>query len=492
MLFTTDDLQKYMTTKNFLQLINVWEGSELYKHRVQSKAYYHGNNVLISEVRKQIYTTVDSVDVGGKRVSGTVKQDNPYCSNNKISNGIYADIVNQPVTTLLNDPPIITFGDEPNEKFDEMVGERFGFNLREVVTMGVMQGVAYMYPEYTDKGYIYHIFDSENTLEFINLESGSVEAVLKYVKYGTLSNGIIYIIEIYTPKEIYRYVSKNTGNSMKFGEPLVKYYITKNITYLGTTEILEDDKLTTLPIFIFRNNKNNLSELKQNIKSKIDSIDIVNSDFANNLADFQDVYLMIKNADAMTPYELTQFMESIKATKTIRYGDDGDAKIQSVEVPHVARKTFIDEMFLQLYKDTGIVDYSEISGRTLTNLALNLATKKLLDRISILSNEVREFLVSFIDFTCKAYNIPMEKPDIKLNAQILYNNTENLDNALKMQPFISEETFLIKLQEYGFIDDVEEEQTRLLEDTRKRLEDNAQSIVQTQNRSPNGGIQNAK
>lgn len=139
---------------------------------------------------------------------------------------------------------------------------------------------------------------------------------------------------------------------------------------------LDGQNYAQLPIFALYANEQAKSELTPSIKSKIDLYDRVLSDFGDNLDRSNDVYWVLNNftGDVST---ITSMFEYINRLKTVINQNDGmgnsSAEPRTIEVPYAAREKALEILRKALYADYMALDTSEITGGSLTNVAIKAA-----------------------------------------------------------------------------------------------------------------------
>ena len=179
------------------------------------------------------------------------------------------------------------------------------------------------------------------------------------------------------------------------------------------------------------------SRLNPSLKSKIDLLEIILSDFGNNLEDMQDIYWLIKNYDGQ---DLGTFLTELKKYKTLRVQEDGDVKSQTVEVPYQAREIAIKILKKQIFSDSMALDTEEMSG-TLTTVEINARRENLNLKVDDFENEVYEFMYKVMTIFEEVEGDQGEY-EISFIRSGLINQNEIIDNIVKIRADIDQRTAL--------------------------------------------------
>lgn len=148
------------------------------------------------------------------------------------------------------------------------------------------------------------------------------------------------------------------------------------------------------------------------------------------------------------------------------FGDDIDTK--QVQIPTEARNTFINLMVQQLYDESGVIDYKALTGGSLTNVAIKSATIKLQQRVSDFEWEVYNGCEELI-YIYQSYNNKNFDFTIDFTYLLIQNQTELIDNAMKLVGNISQKSFLTLIKRANYINNVDDEIEQLNEESLGRF-----------------------
>ena len=443
-----------------------WKLSNTHISQRDDWRYFNGDNVTISELKRYYWSDpkviLDSngqpiLDSNGcpKRFGGGFVE-NKYVANNRIGYGVYKDIVSQKTNSLLDETPTVS-GIELDKKFLK----QFGYAMKIAGQRAAGQGVSYIYQDYLGN---LTVFQTENCIPYFDEMTGDLVSLVRFwdiptnyeMSYQNNRYQSYYtIIETYTKEGLTVYSTRGKFHVVK---PLTPYKFKRTADIFGSTITGES---VNLPITIFRNNPDYKSDMTPSVRAKIDIIDIVNSGFANNIEDFSDLFWVIKNASGMDATAFEDYVANINRSKKIIVGDGDDVNTKQIEIPTEARTKFVELMKKELIFETGIIDTQAIAaGGDIRNIGIKLMTLKLRQRISDFEWEAYRAATDIINKRLQ-YLGKSGEFDIDFSKMLIDNDTELIDNANKIRPDISRETYLELIKKAGYISDVKEELKRI-------------------------------
>lgn len=430
-------------------LIVSWEGSQERMRMADGVDYFRGENTTIKSITRKFWSD--------KSKSMKV---NPYVAQNRIGFDKFHDVVSQKVSTLLDEPPVLDGFD--NDSFTKDLG----YALKKCANYSSCCGVGWIFYSGDNK---LSVFNPVNCIAFRDDEDSSViRAFIRYWDSDSMTNttGVQYA-EVYTEDGMTKYrADKYGGNFTKISETIPYRY-----KVLDDFEGVRSESVPTssIPIVEMDNNDDRTGDLTPTLRAKIDIIDIVNSGFANNIQDFSDVYWVIKAGGDVDTDVFQEFMSDVSKTHKIVAGGDGsDAEPHQFEIPVQARSTFCDRMKSEINDETGVVDPKDLTGGSLTNVAIKAASMKLRQRVSdfewCVYNSCLKIMSIYND-----YNADKFDGDISFTLLLVDNTTEIIDNANKVQPYISQDSYLSLLKRADVIENVEREKEKLAEEQKDKV-----------------------
>ena len=398
--------------ENFiLDSIRKYKMSKLYKDVLVAKRYFNGESD-IKDRKKQF------VKEYGKLVT-----DN-YKANNRVSTDIFKKIVLQENSTLLSN------GVNIETRIKKKFARVFDVKLQRLGVEASLGGVGYGYVFPTREGFSMQVISADEFVPIVDVYTGELVAGIRFIQ---LDIDLPMKVEFYEIDGITEYVIN--GSEIKVLKNKTSY-LTKKISTAISSKI-ETSNYSILPVIPLYNGLSRRSRLNPSLKSKIDLLEIILSDFGNNLEDMQDIYWLIKNYDGQ---DLGTFLTELKKYKTLRVQEDGDVKSQTVEVPYQAREIAIKILKKQIFSDSMALDTEEMSG-TLTTVEINARRENLNLKVDDFENEVYEFMYKVMSIFEEVEGEQGEY-EISFIRSGLINQNEIIDNIVKIRADIDQRTAL--------------------------------------------------
>lgn len=452
---------KIKTPKDVFNLVSKYRISRFRNYCIQNKSYYDGENWTILHLPDRTYWSDRIVtDKNGmpiikengqpQRVNQLVK--NPFVSNNRIAYGIFHDIVSQKVNTLNTETPTI------NTNNDNIINKKFikqlGYAFKNAAVEASICGRSWIYED--SQGNL-TVFDTANCIPFYDNTTGILKALIRFIdiigEFNYSKRSVI--AEVYTEDGLTIY--EKTGLNIEEKQKLTAYkFKTKSSIIFSEVQNIG---MSALPIIEFKNNKEYKSDLTPSLKAKIDTIDLVESGFINNIEDFSDVFWVIKTqmGGGMSEDDYTDFFANINKTKRI-FAES--ATPEQFSIPHEARNKAVELLKQQIIEESGVIDSNGLVATQLTTTAIKAATMKLEQRVSDFEWYENEALDRAIELYKEYNNLEFEFT-IDFTKLLINNTTETIDNLVKIRNDISQETMLKQLQKLNIVDDWEKEIERI-------------------------------
>lgn len=195
-----------------------------------------------------------------------------------------------------------------------------------------------------------------------------------------------------------------------------------------------------LPLVPLYANTEQRSELTPSIKSKIDAYDRISSDFVDNLDRANDVYWVINNFGGSTR-EMAEMIEQINELKMIANISDGTgvnstAEPHAFEVPYEARRTALDLLEKALYQDFMALSMDELTGGSLTNVAIQAA----MTNLNLKCDRYEWQCFKFVQQVLALIGVRTE--NIRFIRQEIVNRSETVQDIGMMRDYIDDQTAL--------------------------------------------------
>lgn len=421
-------------------IVSAYKGSSDFKAALEANDYFNSDNRAVMSktvLRAQTYTVTDEkghkntktmqTDVVGTRIASNfffrfVTQENQYL----LGNGVTLD--DQDVKARLG----IGF-----DKALELMGEKalvhgvcWGFwnvDHLEVIQAArdAMSGFVALVDEQTSAPRL--------GVEFWQIDSGKPQYIRLFEEDGFAVYRVDddVLVEVEEKREYKLRVSADAAGSQVTG----------------------GENYGVLPVIPLYANSEHRSELTRALKDKIDCYDRILSDFGDNLERANDVYWVLNNFGG-TVDEIAAMVEQINRLKIISNISDGTgsgstAQPYPFEVPYQARQTALDLLRRAMYQDAMALSMDELTGGSLTNVAIQAATINL----NLKCDRFEWQVFSFVQAVLRLIGAESEK--ISFVRQDVVNRSEVVADIAAMRSDIDHETAL-KLNPYIMQEDIEQ------------------------------------
>ncbi len=203
--------------------------------------------------------------------------------------------------------------------------------------------------------------------------------------------------------------------------------------------LLSSENYNAFPIVPFYASDLKCSELTNSIKEKIDTYDIIFSDFGDNLAQANEIYWVFNNFGGRTS-DIAETIAAIKEMKAVANTSDGTngstVEAKSFEVPYAARQAALALLERALYRDYMAMSMDELTGGSLTNVAIRVAQTNL----DLKANRYEWQAFSFVQKVLRLAGVETEQ--ISFKRQNISNVTETIQNIYIMRGDIDHRTAL--------------------------------------------------
>lgn len=412
-----------------IKKINEFRKSEEYQFYQFGEDYYRGRNTEIMKRNPKCY------------VEGLGVVTNPYKANHRLASGYLQKIIDQKVNFLLGNGAVIK-----DESLDmDKYGLDFDEFLQDIATTASKKGRAWVY-FYMDGGVLKMVEVEPEQITPTYDKYGKLEKIIRQYDDVDEKGKTVHVVLEYNKDGVREYVQERNKLDDRgyFG-----HYTVQRTAPNGALVSEEELGFGIIPFIELKNNPEGISDLYP-IKPMIDIYDIVNSDFANNIDDMQEAYFVIKNFQGDN-YD--DFLNQLKQTKAVKVGEDGDVQTNQLQIPTEARQVFLNLTDRNIYKFAMAVDTTQLSGSSLTNVAIKAQFADLDLKTDKFEGEIRKFfraLVEFINnFEKKNYD-----DEILFNRSLVINELEVIDAVNKSAMVISRKTML---DNHPLVEDTEEE-----------------------------------
>lgn len=442
-MFTDVTWQDYEQADNktdlILDAIARYKCSRDFLHALEANAYFRGENPAVS--RKTVLQPRKLVtrDEAGRRRSRASSKD---VVGNRIGSAFLRRFVVQQNQFLLGNGCIL-----PNEEMKKRLGCDFDHQLAALGERALLHGVSYLY---------WNCDHAEVLEAAVNPLSGFFPLWDEIT--GDIRVGVqFWQVSLHRPLH-FRLFEENGVSLWRMGDQGLQC-IQKKQPYLTVyrSDLLGDTALPAesynrLPIIPLYANAERQSELTPAIQAKIDAYDRILSDFADNLDRANDVYWVLNNFGG-TSEDVAELLEEINRVKAVATLSDGSgsnatAEPRTIEVPYAARQAALTLLEKALYRDYMALDMDELTGGSLTNVAIRAATANLNLKADRFEWEVFRCVRSLLGL------LNMDTDEIRFQRQEIGNESETVADIAVMRGDIDRRTAL-KLNPYIQPDEIE-------------------------------------
>lgn len=412
--------------------ITSFKGSEDYVKMIDAQSYYDGKNTTILSRKPMIYLSEGLVEDITR-------------ANNQVPNNFLEYIVTQEVSTLLSN------GLKTDDKIKEGLGkDKFDIQLMNSSLNALVDGVNWGYCYIKDNEFKVAIWRGTEFIPLFDERTGEVRAGIRFYQIDT--DKPIYI-EFYEEDGVTEFkIGKDVVSNSIAPEVIAEKtaYLTKILRSNVNTEVAGANNWSTLPIFPLYANEKKTSVFTTSFKAKNDLYDIIFSDFGNTLEDSRDMFWVLRNYQGQ---DIDEFYRDYKEYKAIKVDTDGEATPHTVEIPYEARATALKLIEANIYKEAMALDTTTLTGSSLNTTAIKSASDSLTKKVDKFEWQV----VNFVDSIIKLY-LEFTKQNIDYQIKFirsgLTNDTEQIDNLVKLREDLSDTTFY---EQIPFIEDGERE-----------------------------------
>ncbi len=436
-MFTGKTYQDYLaaTDRNAfaIEAVKAYMASHDFRHALTANAYFSGENEVVSHktLLKISSRMVETPDGKQKKAAATVE-----VPGNRIgSNFLFRLVVQQSQHLLANG---VTLADPDTKK---RLGSAFDTALMRLGERALLHGVSWAFfnhdhvevmPAAVDAGSGCCALLDEMTgqpglvLQFWRISAEKPLYVRVFDAEGvTLLRLDKGVLEVAAEPRAYRQSIRRciAGNQIERGD-----------AYEG--------RLPVIPLYA---NEEKQSELTGAIKAKIDAYDRICSDFSDNLDRANDIYWVFNNFGGDVEQVVTMMEEIQKIRAVVSQSDStgigpgATAEPRTIEVPYQARDAALTILERSIYKDYMALDLGEITGGSLTNVAIKAAMLNL----DIKCNRFEWQCFDFVQRMLSLVGVHTE--DIAFKRQQLSNDTETVHNIYMARADLDTETVLKKL-----------------------------------------------
>lgn len=411
--------------------------SEEYQRAIAARLYDQQKNVTINNVVRHIYTAAG------------IKVNDPTTSNNKIASNYFHRLNTQRVSYLLGNGVsfVSHVHEEKNEDGEivlvdetkETLGTDFDARTFEVVYSGETLGQSFCYVEYdSTNGYAFHLFPFTEFVPLLDETNGRLCAGIRFWSLEWGKRPITAVL--YEHDGVTRYRTKPDGKDLDLMvvEPKHGYNkITVSTKATGVEEMGYENMFTDLPIVPYYG-RDKISTL-EGMQAAIDSYDLIQSGFANDLQDCAQIYWLIGGSLGMDDQALKEFRERLLFQHIgVADLDNSSVTPYTQSIPFEARSAYLKHIRNSIYEGFGALDVMNLYNGDRTATEIEAAYEALEQEADALETRVTEFIRQLL----KLLGID-DIPQYKRNR--ISNQLEQTQMIIMAAEHLSERAILEKL-----------------------------------------------
>ena len=286
-----------------------------------------------------------------------------------------------------------------------------------------------------------YVFPLTEFVPFYDEETGALRAGIRFWQLADKKpiTAVLYTEDGYSK---YRSKTATAGYDLVLVDDLRPYIVRVASTPADGDMVVGTENYSTLPIIRMKG-----SELYQStlvgMRERIDSFDLIQSGFANDLQDCAQIYWIIENCNGMDDDDLQEFMNRLRVNR-VATADTKSAGIDSAslhpyvqDVPYESRMAYLDHIRKAIYEDFGALDVHAVDSSS-TNDHLDAAYQPM-------DENADDFEYQCIDFMQQLLSLmgitgEQAVPQFKRNR--IVNQKEQVDIVLAEADYLDEETII--------------------------------------------------
>ena len=323
--------------------------SDEYKTAVDADEYDCQRDVLVNT-----YTKFIAEHSGSDLVNATA-------ANNRISSNFFHRLNTQRCTYSLGNGV-----DFPDENIKPRLGPHFDRDFYRLAYCALKHGQCFGFWN-NDRLYIFPL------TEFVPLCDEITGALRAGIRFWRMDDTKPMTAVLYAEDGYTRYCTRENASGYDFAEvePRRAYITHGQRTGAYGFEITGYENYSTLPVIRMWGSDLHQSTLV-GMKERIDSYDLIQSGFANDLQDCAQIYWIIENCGGMSDTDLQNFLNKLNRDHIAT----ADTKSMGVEptslkpyvqdVPFESRTAYLQHIRGAIYEDFGALDVTNMSASTRT------------------------------------------------------------------------------------------------------------------------------
>ena len=338
--------------------------SDAYKIAIDADEYDAQRNVTINDTVKRLYSISNTVDEKtGAEKMGVSQHADTTASNHHIASNFFHRLNTQRVSYSLGNG--VTFD---TDGVKEKLGIKFDTDLSELAGCALKHGVSFGFWN-LDR---LHVFPLTEFVPLWDESDGSLRAGIRYWSIDWKRKPVYAVL--YEEDGYTKYKSRGkSGLTLEEMEPKRTYRQTVAHTDAGGDEVIGEENYSALPIVPLYGNKQHQSTLV-GMRAAIDSYDLIQSGFANDVTDCAQIYWLLGNALGMKDDEIQHFMDRLRFSHVaVADMDNSSVTPYTQEPPYNAREAYLNRIANSIYRDFGAFNPEDVAAGDVTATQIRAA-----------------------------------------------------------------------------------------------------------------------
>lgn len=355
-----------------------------YKIACDADEYDAQRNVTINATVKSLYNISRRYDERtGRESMGVYETDDKLSSNHHIASNFYHRLNTERCTYSLGNG--VSF---ENDGVKEKLGAKFDTNLSDAAYKALKHGVSFGFWN-VDRLYVFPLTEF---VPLIDESDGSLKAGIRFWSLDWFNRPVYAVL--YEEDGYTKYKTQDGFKGLVLAETEEKraYRQTVAHTDAGGDEIIGEGNYSALPIVPLYGNAFHQSTLV-GMRAAIDSYDLIQSGFANDLADCAQIYWLIGNANGMNDDEVQHFMDRLRLSH-VALADTENSSVTpyTQEPPYAAREAYLARIQASIYRDFGAFNPSDVAAGNITATQIRAAYQSQDEEADAFEYQIIEFV----------------------------------------------------------------------------------------------------
>lgn len=402
--------------KDFIiSAINEHKSSDAYVMAKMGDDYDKQKNTTIMSYRKLLYT-----------VTGKAIPDN-FNANHQLPSNFYHKFNVQENQYLLGNG--VNFNDEATKGKLGTRKKSFDTQIQKLGKKALTHGEVFGFWN------LDHV-DVFEYLEFVPLydeEDGSLKAGIRFwqIDKDKPLRTTLYEMDGYT-----EYIKRKGDINLEIYKPKRSYVLKTRTSEADGKEIYGGENYPGFPIVPLWGNQDHTCKI-ESWRYKIDCYDLIESGFANDVDDASLIYWTITNAGGMDDVDLAKFIQHMKTVHAANVGDGDGARAEAhtMDVPVVARETYLTRLEKDIYKDAMALDTDAIATGNTVATAIRASYESL-------NSKTDDFEYCVIEFIQGILELAGIDDDPSFKRSMIVNQLEETQMILSAAQYLDAETVL--------------------------------------------------